>query len=230
MRMENKNLRGENRSNSEVTARDSSIEIPESLLEMPSSKTFEMWIEKGEARRRKRLKKRMFMSTAAVLVVCCGTVIGAKLMPIPSVEAEPDNTIEISSGMETTTEYKSWDALPEDIKNEFIEITVFPEGYEVEKIVVVDGKGARNLEIYLHGKDIKKAYIRESIYTDKTLNYIDTSNLEKVYNIETVDVYTENYDKGFASYKFIYKELIFDISLPESIIESYLSDLIKTVQ
>lgn len=230
MRMENKNLKGESRSNSEVTARDNSFEIPESLLEMPSSKTFEMWIEKGKARRRKRLKKRMFMSTAAVLVVCCGTVIGAKLMPIPSVEAEPDNTIEINSSMETTTEYKSWDALPEDIKNEFIEITVFPEGYEVEKIVVVDGKGARKLDIHLVRLQKEKIYIREIAYEDGTLNNFGTTGLDESFDVGETKVYVEAYSKECSIYRFVSNNIAFEISSENEPLVDYLQTLIKTVQ
>lgn len=230
MRMGNKNLKGESRSNSEVMARENSFEIPESLLEMPSSKTFEMWIEKGEARRRKRLKKRMFMSTAAVLVVCCGTVIGAQLMPIPSVEAEPDNTIEISSSMETTTEYKSWDALPENIKDEFIEITVFPEGYEVEKVVVVDGKGARELDIHLLRLQKEKIYIREITYEDGTLKNFDTAGLDERFEVGETKVYVEEYSKECSIYRFVSNNIAFEISSENEPLVAYLKALIKTVQ
>lgn len=230
MRMENKNLRGESRSNSEVMAKENSFGIPESLLEMPSSKTFEKWIEKGEARRRKRLKRRMFMSTAAVLVVCCGTVIGAKLMPIPSVEAEPDNTIEISSGMETTTEYKSWDALPEEIKNEFIEITVFPEGYEVEKLVVVDGEYARKLEVHLMKMQKEKIYIREITYEDGNLNNFDTTGMNESFNVDETKVYVEAYSKECGIYRFVSNNMAFEISSENEPLVDYLQTLIKTVQ
>lgn len=228
--MENRDVRDKTKRGEQKTANEKNFEISELLLEMPSADTFENWIEEGKLRRRKRIKKRMLMSTAAVFVVCFGTLMSMKLVPMPSVEAEPDNTIEINSSMETTTEYKSWDALPEDVKEEFIEITVFPEGYEVEKIVVEDGKGLKKLDIHLINQQNEDAYIREILYTNGNLNNFDIASKGETIEVEKAKIYVEEYDKECFTYRFICRNLAFEISTEKELMVEYLQELIKTVQ
>ncbi len=203
----------------------------EKLIEMPSEETFAKWVELGEEKYRKRVARKKILSICAVvLIVCICSVIAIKCFEPPKVDAGPESKIQIDDSMDRTITYEAWEDLPDDIKDTFIEVKDLPDGYEVEKIVVKEGANASNVEITIE-ENKQKIAIRESLCLDGSLttNIVAEQNIIEI--IDGKELYVEVHeDINGTTYKYSTGKIMVDIFTTNTVEESVIKDIIKTVQ
>lgn len=185
----------------------------EDLIEMPSPETFAKWTELGVEKHNKRVRRKRTLAACAIfVVVCVSALIAIKCIAPPEVEAGPDDRLGIDiTDMESTTTYDSWNDLPSDIKDQFIEIKDLPDGYEVEKIEVKEGINAIKLNIFLKNPK-REVYIRQSFVLNGGMPKLEvTNNNEKIALLDK-DVYIEERkDINASTYKYIIDNIAIDI-------------------
>lgn len=204
----------------------------EDLIEMPSKETFQEWIELGEQKYRKRVRrKRILSACAAVLIICIGAVAAINCFKPPTVEAELEDRMIIESvDMETTDTYTCWSDLPQEIQDQFIEVKDLPDGYSVEEIVVMERLNSTKLKIKV--KDSNSNFIiRQCLYANEGLNNYSVSDSNTKDSIEGVDVFIEKRDDlGVNTYKYISGNVMVDIVLPIEIGEIEINNIIRIIQ
>ena len=149
--MEDRDYRSEVGKKIEEALAMGDFDLVEDLIEVPPMETFMQWAEKGEEKRKKRIcRKRILVSCLAIVVVSASVLIGLKCFALPEVTADPEDDVTIDmSDMESIETYSSWSALPDEIKDQFIEVKDLPDGYVVEKIEVGESEFARKLTFYV---------------------------------------------------------------------------------
>jgi len=203
----------------------------EDLIEMPSRETFDKWVEEVDQRVEKKLRRRKMLSMCAIFVIVVALVafgIAIKGFAVPEVEADPDDKRSIDSSMETTATYTAWDELPEDIKEQFVEFTAFPEGYAVEKVVVEEEVVLTKVEV-IATKGESSLAVRQTIYRDGSLD----SNLVTVGNEVDqwfdMDVYIESHTDRIqmTTYNFVTNNVLIDITINNDVEEDEVKLLVE---
>lgn len=203
----------------------------EDLIEMPSRETFDKWVEEVDQRVEKKLRRRKMLSMCAIFVIVVALVafgIAIKGFAVPEVEADPDDKRSIDSSMETTATYTAWSELPDDIKEQFIEFTAFPEGYEVESVEVEEFmKFTKVSTTAINGKDTLR--IRQIIYKDGSLdsNLVATDGEATMWgDIEVnVDVYDEFVTE--TTYNYVMNNIVVDITVTPTVEEEDVKTLVE---
>lgn len=202
----------------------------EDLIEMPSPETFAKWVDMGQEKYEKRVRrKRLLTACAAVLVICLGAAVAVHYVNPPVTEAGPENNIEITEELDREIVYDTWEALPEDTKKSFIEIKNLPKDYKIEKIEVVGGSFGGKLNVYLRymGEEL---CVRQSLGNEEQLpsSLVAGENTNKV--LCGYDVYVEELkNMETLTYKFLYEEIIIDIRVPNGTEERIIEEIIKAV-
>lgn len=230
--MEDRDYRSEVGKKIEEALANGDFDLIEDLIEVPPMETFMQWAEKGEEKRKKRVcRKRLLVSCLAIVVVSASVLIGLKCFALPEVTADPEDDVTIEmNDMESIETYSSWDELPDEIKEQFIEVKDLPDGYVVEKVEVYKQKyGVKIFTIANY--DGEKIEIRQAINVDGSLpNTIITSKNETL-NIEDIIVYLEKKEPVRKStYKYIVDNVIIDIVAPIDMEVEKVKNIIKTVQ
>ena len=208
------------------------FEAMEDKIEMPSPETFAKWVELGEDKYRKRLRrKRILGICATLLIVCIGAVVAINCIKPPVVDAGLEGGIQIDDSMERTTTYNKWSDLPADIQDTFIEIKDLPEGYEIEKIEVRSGKFASQIDYeIINGTSLIE--IRQRSFEEGTLtsNNITDDNIETLIlgNNLYVERHTDSIEK--STYKFVVNNIFVEIVAPNTITENNIAELVEPFQ
>ena len=228
--MEDRDYRSEVGKKIEEALANGDFDLIEDLIEVPPMETFMQWAEKGEEKRKKRVcRKRLLVSCLAIVVVSASVLIGLKCFALPEVTADPEDDVTIEmNDMESIETYSSWDELPDEIKDQFVEVKDLPDGYVVESVRLSVGKYAKKLEFFLNKEGVE---IRQSIKGDGSLpNTIITSKNESL-NIEDIIVYAEKKETvKTVTYKYIVDNVIIDIVAPIDMEVEKVKSIIKTVQ
>lgn len=230
--MEDRDYRSEVGKKIEEALAMGDFDLVEDLIEVPPMETFMQWAEKGEEKRKKRiLRKRILVSCIAVVVVSASVLIGLKCFALPEVTADPDSGIDIElNDMESVVTYKSWDALPNEIKEQFIEVKDLPEGCVVEKIEVSGGGFAEKLAIYIN-KGKEKIELKQYINTDGSLPTSTMSSDNEEFIINDSIVYVEKHKEyKTKTYKYLMGDMGIEIIISEGISGDIIEEIIKTVQ
>ena len=203
----------------------------EDLIEMPSRETFDKWVEEVDQRVEKKLRRRKMLSMCAIFVIVVALVafgIAIKGFAVPEVEADPDDKRSIDNSMETTATYTAWDELPDDIKEEFIEFTAFPEGYEVESVEVAEEFELTRV-VFIASNGDETIRVRQRIYKDGTLdaNLVTVGNEVKQWF--GMDVYVESHTDRIqmTTYNFVTNNILVDITSDINIGEDAIKLLIE---
>lgn len=208
------------------------FEAMEDQIEMPSPETFAKWVELGEDKYRKRLRrKRILGICATLLIVCIGAVVAINCIKPPVVDAGLEGGIDIeSTDMETTNTYSSWSDLPQEIQDQFIEVKDLPDGYEVEQIEVVVINGLTKLKLELTSLN-NNLTIRECSFDESLISttLVPTENIYKT--IGGVDVYIEEAkETNKKTYKYAVGDIVIDIITQPNMNEEDLVEIIINTQ
>ena len=198
--------------------REDEIAMLGDLLEMPSQETIDMWTREADKRieSKKRQHSRILAACAAIAVVCVSVVMVLKCFALPEAEANPEMESRIETTMESTTQYESWDKLPSDIKEQFIEFKEFPEGYELEYVEVEEGTHATMVIYNLSSESGQEIHIREGILAESSMEKdIVLSNDEIAFGMGN-DLYVEKHtdDIQRITYSLKYKDVLIDVVVP----------------
>ena len=203
----------------------------EDLIEMPSPETFAKWTELGVEKHNKRVRRKRTLAACAIfVVVCVSALIAIKCIAPPEVEAGPDDRLGIDiTDMESTTTYDSWNDLPSDIKDQFIEIKDLPDGYEVEKVVVAESEGITKIEIRTINTNKNRVIIRQIVSRGEFLDSSFVPNENFQTEIEGIKVYIEKSENvETTTYKYLVGDIIIDIIFGTEANQEMLKTIIKT--
>jgi len=203
----------------------------EDLIEMPSRETFDKWVEEVDQRVEKKLRRRKMLSMCAIFVIVVALVafgIAIKGFAVPEVEADPDDKRSIDSSMETTATYTAWDELPDDIKEQFIEFTAFPEGYEVESVTVEEELVFTKVEL-IAIKDDSSLAIRQRVYRDGSLDSNLVSVGSEKRHWDGIEIFIKAHDNnvGTITYNFVVDNMLVDITVEDTLEEIAIRELTK---
>lgn len=230
---ENRDYRSEIGKKIEEALELGDFDVIEDLIEVPPMETFMKWAEQGEEKRKKRVRrKRTIFSCIAIVLIGASIILGIKCFAVPEVTADPVDDIKLElKDMESIETYDSWEELPAEVKEQFIEIKDLPDGYEVEEIEVVEGSFGTKL-MHVIGNKKYSLTIRQSMNKDGSLPTSTVSNNNEEITINGIKVYVEeNNQYETKMYKYTTKNIMIDVIVPNEIAEgSYAEDIIKTVQ
>ena len=230
--MEDRDYRSEVGKKIEEALAMGDFDLVEDLIEVPPMETFMQWAEKGEEKRKKRVcRKRLLVSCLAIVVVSASILIGLKCFALPEVTADPEDDVTIDmSDMESIETYSSWDALPDEVKEQFIKVKDLPEGYVVEKIGVKTYNHGTKVKVLLNKENINME-IRQSIKLDGSLPASTISESNEDTTIAGVVAYMEsNEEYETTTYKYLVENIIVDIVVPFNCSGRDVEAIIKTVQ
>lgn len=229
--MEDRDYRSEVGKKIEEALANGDFDLIEDLIEVPPMETFMQWAEKGEEKRKKRVcRKRLLVSCLAIVVVSASVFIGLKCFALPEVTADPEDEMGIDiNDMESVETYSSWDELPDEVKEQFIEVKDLPEGYVVEKIEVSKYDKGTNVVVYIRNNDAI-VEVRQLTNDEGTLPTSAVSSENTNLNMEGNDLYMENNDElKITTYKFVNKNIMIDVVVPLGLDEKEATNIIKTV-
>ena len=229
--MEDRDYRSEVGKKIEEALAMGDFDLVEDLIEVPPMETFMQWAEKGEEKRKKRIcRKRILVSCLALVVVSASVLIGLKCFALPEVTADPKDDVTIDmSDMESIETYSSWDALPAEVKEQFIEVKDLPEGYVVEKILVHNQEVGMKLVERIERKDVCieiRQYSNMSGGLPTNTVSSENSNLK----LDGREIYIEH-DKELkiTTYKLVYENIMIDVVVPLGLNEEEANCILKTV-
>lgn len=229
--MENRNYREEISKAIEEALELEDFDELEDLIEMPSPETFAKWVDMGQEKYEKRVRrKRLLTACAAVLVICLGAAVAVYYVNPPVTEAGPENDIVINSTvLKSEMTYTSWADLPADTQETFVELKGLPEEYEIENISIVNAAFGEKIKICINymGEELS---VRQSLGDEGQLS----ASLVKGENAKNIlsgyEVYVEeDGNMGTLTYKFLYKDIIIDIRVSIDTSESVVEEIIKAV-
>ena len=211
--------------------REDEIAMLGDLLQMPSQETVDMWAREADKRiaEKKKKRQRILAACAIFAMVCVSVVMIAKGFTPPEATANPETDTGIETTMESTTQYESWDKLPEDIKEQFIEFKEFPEGYELEYVEVEESIHIMRVMYSLSNENGERIHIREGLVKEKGLERDVVLNSEGTDIILDKSVYVKKHEDNINSttYSYVYKNIMIDIVLPSNISQEIVVDIIK---
>lgn len=207
------------------------IDISEEITKRPSPETFAKWRAMGEELYQKRKRRnKALVGCAVFLLICIGSFVAVRFINPPVVEAGPEGKVQIDNTMERTVEYASWDDLPQDIKDTFIEVKDLPAGLEVERIIVEDGDYAKKIAMYLNDEETAFV-IRQHSYIEGGLPALAVIEENERIVVEGVEVHIEiNNNANTTTYKYLGDNVIIDVVVPQNIGYDIVEKIIKTVQ
>ena len=229
--MEDRDYRSEVGKKIEEALAMGDFDLVEDLIEVPPMETFMQWAEKGEEKRKKRiLRKRILVSCLALVVVSASVLIGLKCFALPEVTADPEDDVTIDmTDMESIETYSSWDALPIEIKKQFIEVKDLPEGYVVEEIKLGKFEVAIKLEILL-SKENTNIIIRQYLNEEGGVPTTTVSKENLNLTVGGVEIYTERDEQlKIITYKLVNDNVMVDVVVPFGVDEEGVKDIITTV-
>ena len=229
---ENRDYRSEVGKKIEEALELGDFDVIEDLIEVPPMETFMKWAEQGEEKRKKRVRrKRITFSCIAIVLIGASIILGIKCFAVPEVTADPVDDIKLElKDMESIETYDSWDALPAEVKEQFIEIKDLPEGYMVEEIKVYEGDYGRKLK-YIVMDDNELLSIRQSVNGDGSLPTSTVADNNGEVMIAGIIVHIEeNVQYKTLAYKYIVKNIMVDVTVPSSLPKEDIEVIIKTVQ
>ena len=203
----------------------------EDLIEMPSPETFAKWVDMGQEKYEKRVRrKRLLTACAAVLVLCLGAAVAVHYVNPPVTEAGPENEIVINSTvLESEMIYTSWDDLPADTQETFVELKGLPEEYEIEKISIVNATFSEKIKIYINYMG-EEFCVRQYLADGQELptSLVTGENTKK--SIFGYEVYIEELENmETLTYKLLHKRIVIDIRVPIGTEETVIEEIIKAV-
>ena len=229
--MEDRDYRSEVGKKIEEALAMGDFDLVEDLIEVPPMETFMQWAEKGEEKRKKRVcRKRILVSCLAIVVVSASVLIGLKCFALPEVTADPEDDVTIDmSDMESIETYSSWDALPDEIKEQFIEVKDLPEGYVVEKVEVVECNLATKVILIANYKG-DKIEIRQNMNKEGSLftNAVPEENASITVEGTNIHVETDTQLK-INTYKFVCGKAMVDVVVPIAFAKGEVENVIRTV-
>ena len=229
--MEDRDYRSEVGKKIEEALEMGDFDLVEDLIEVPPMETFMQWAEKGEEKRKKRVcRKRILVSCLALVVVSASILIGLKCFALPEVTADPEDDVTIEmNDMESIETYSSWDELPDEIKDQFIEVKDLPDGYVVEKIEVSEYEKGVKLVMFVD-VDNAKVEIRQFYNTEGSLPTSTVANSNAQLIVNDVLVYVENNEElELKTYKIIEKNIMIDVVVPLGMDGELAKMILKTV-
>ena len=195
--------------------------MSEPVQRSASAEDFDKWKKAGE-KKRIEIKKRHRKTFACAAVVVTALVIGVTCaVNPPQVEAGGKRSSEIGGQMTTVEVYKSQEALPEEIKEEFLLFPELPEGYEIEEVRVEKNKKTICLCLTLKSKEMASAYINETIRREsesKSKHVLEGDEYTKFLKNCKMEIYVKEYEKE-RNYKFLYEDVFVSLSVPMGISE-----------
>lgn len=229
---ENRDYRSEVGKKIEEALELGDFDVIEDLIEVPPMETFMKWAEQGEEKRKKRVRRRTILaSCAAVLIFVISAIVAIQCINPPEVEAGPEGRIGIDiTDMESITTYETWSDLPEDVKEQFIEVKNLPDGYVIEKIEVGTYDYAAKINVIIRDND-KEIEIRQLLRADGGLptSIVDRNNESVI--IGGLEVYIEKKEQvKTTTYKYSIANIVIDVIVPSGINEDIIESIIKTVQ
>ena len=230
--MEDRDYRSEVGKKIEEALANGDFDLIEDLIEVPPMETFMQWAEKGEEKRKKRVcRKKILVSCLAIVVVSASVLIGLKCFALPEVTADPDTGIDIElNDMESVVTYRSWDALPDEIKEQFIEVKGLPKEYEIKCIKVHKKEFATKIGIEIKGENYLFE-IRQFINNDGSLPTSSVPQNNEKITLNGVVTYVEELnDYQMKSYKYMVGKITIDFVVPKEMEINTVENLARTVQ
>ncbi len=203
--------------------------LSQPMGETPSKETFAKWIEIAEQKRAERRRhRRKLVSCAAALVMC--VVLGvACIFDPPQVAAGGKGGSKIEANLETSDVYKSYEELPEEVKDEFLLFTEMLQGYSLNEVRLENTNELKTLEILYENNKEQQVTIEEiGPSNDGSLDNI-ISPEAKLREVEGIDVYVRQYTSGAKEkrYVFIYNNVLIKIGTPSDCNEEDVFAIIK---
>ena len=230
--MEDRDYRSEVGKKIEEALAMGDFDLVEDLIEVPPMETFMQWAEKGEEKRKKRVcRKRILVSCLAIVVVSASVLIGLKCFALPEVTADPEGDVTIEmNDMESIETYSSWDALPDEVKEQFIEVKDLPDGYEIKQIEVAKGGFATKVKYKIAvGSSI--IIVRENMNVDGSLPITIITESNETIEVGDTVVYVERKENvRTITYKYLVENMVIDIVVPIDTLKEDVKNIIKTVQ
>lgn len=229
---ENRDYRSEVGKKIEEALELGDFDVIEDLIEVPPMETFMKWAEQGEEKRKKRVRRRTILaSCAAVLIFVISAIVAIQCINPPEVEAGPEGRIGIDiTDMESIETYESWDALPAEVKEQFIEIKELPDGYEIEKIEVKESEFATKIK-FIATRDESRVEIRQYLNEEGVLMNTIISESNKEIMVNNIKVYVEEKDiVDEVTYKYLIEDIVVDVVVPKDMDLNLTEDIIRTVQ
>ena len=227
--MEDRDYRSEVGKKIEEALANGDFDLIEDLIEVPPMETFMQWAEKGEEKRKKRVcRKKILVSCVAVCVIALSAMVAVQCFNPPEVEADPDSGVDIElNDMESVVIYDSWENLPVEIKEKFIEVKNLPEEYKVKQLQVSEGETATKIK-YIINNEIS---IRQYINIDGSLPITIITENNGTFVVGETTVYVERKENvRTTTYKCIIGNVMVDIVVPIDMEIEEVTDIIKTVQ
>lgn len=195
--------------------------MSEPVQRSASAEDFDKWKKAGE-KKRIEIKKRHRKTFACAAVVVTALFIGVTCaVNPPQVEAGGKRGSEIGGQMTTVEVYKSQEALPEEIKEEFLLFPELPEGYEIEEVRVEKNKKTICLCLTLKSKEMASAYINETIRREsesKSKHVLEGDEYTIFLKNCKMEIHVKEYEKE-RNYKFLYEDVFVSLSVPMGISE-----------
>ena len=230
--MEDRDYRSEVGKKIEEALANGDFDLIEDLIEVPPMETFMQWAEKGEEKRKKRIcRKKILVSCIAIVVVSASVLIGLKCFALPEVTADPEDDVTIEmNDMESIETYSSWDELPDEIKDQFIEVKDLPDGYVVEKVEVkTPDYGVKLKVIATNGSS--KIEIRQYISADGGLPTSTVAGSNEEVIIDGIMTYVEENKKyNTTAYKYLRGKVMIDVVVSNDVSREHVEFIIGTVQ
>lgn len=213
--------------------REDEVAMLGDLLQMPTQETIDMWTREADKRIEVKKKKQMriLAACATVAIVCASALLAIKCFAPPEATANPEVDSRIEATMESTTRYESWDELPSDIKEQFIEFKEFPEGYELKYVEVEEGAYAVMVIYNLVNEKGQEICIREGLSRNNGIEKdIVLSNEEIAFGIGN-DLYVEKHEDTLkkTTYSLKYHNIFVDVVVADNMEEDIKTMLEKAI-
>lgn len=188
--------------------------MSEPVQRSASAEDFDKWKKAGE-KKRIEIKKRRRKTFACAAVVVTALFIGVTCaVNPPQVEAGGKRGSEIGGQMTTVEVYKSQEALPEEIKEEFLLFSELPEGYEIEEVRVEKHLQITSIYIELKNKNGKNVCINEMGKNENNgMMLLEGDEKSLILEELQMEIHIKKYSNS-QNIKFIYKDLAVNISAP----------------
>lgn len=200
--------------------------MSEPVKKSASAEDFDKWKKAGE-KKRVEIKKRHRKTFACAAVVVTALFIGVTCaVNPPQVEAGGKRGSAIGGQMTTVEVYKSQEALPEEIKEEFLLFSELPEGYEIEEVRVEKHLQIASVHFVLRNKQKHSLYIDEGLSGDRGVNIIEGNEKNIELKNGELTVYMKEYI-DCNNFKFLYGDVLVNVSARKDV---NVEDVLATIE
>ena len=185
--------------------------MSEPVQRSASAEDFDKWKKAGE-KKRIEIKKRHRKTFACAAVVVTALFIGVTCaVNPPQVEAGGKRGSEIGGQMTTVEVYKSQEALPEEIKEEFLLFPELPEGYEIEEVRVEKRLNGTSVSMIGRCNGKRDVYIREFSSQEMSgIALLEGEEKKVLVGNEEIELFIKEYLEE-RNYKFLYNDVFINI-------------------